>query len=173
MVGAPQPLQIRPQRAADLEPIKAVNAAAFAGHAATVAFDEIRATRIDIISLLAVDSHSATTIGHVLFSPVTLAAQEGPIAGMGLGQLAVVPDHQRSGVGAQLVHAGIAMLRARGCPFLIVIGHARYYPRFGFERATKHGMVCQWKGVPDDSFMVLFPCGQQQGLSGVASFAGI
>ena len=47
------------------------------------------------------------------------------------------------------------MLRHRSCPFVIVLGHPEYYPRFGFERASKYGISSQWQGVPDDAFMIL------------------
>jgi putative acetyltransferase len=76
---------------------------------------------------------------------------------MGLGQLAVAPDYQQQGIGQQLTNQGLEMLRAAHCPFVIVVGHATYYPRFGFEPGSRHGLKCQWPGIPDDSFMVLYP----------------
>ena len=39
---------------------------------------------------------------------------------------------------------------------MIVLGHKDYYPRFGFETASKYGLCSQWEGVPDEAFMVLF-----------------
>jgi len=41
------------------------------------------------------------------------------------------------------------------CPFVIVLGHPEYYPRFGFELASKYRLASQWEGVPDDAFMVV------------------
>jgi putative acetyltransferase len=35
------------------------------------------------------------------------------------------------------------------------LGHPAFYPRFGFEVASKYGLVCQWPGVPDEAFMVV------------------
>jgi putative acetyltransferase len=67
----------------------------------------------------------------------------------------VIPERQQEGIGSQLVRRGIDMLRQHGCPFVIVVGHPEYYPRFGFERASKYGLSCQWEGVPDEAFMVL------------------
>ena len=53
------------------------------------------------------------------------------------------------------MHAGIRGLKERRCPFVIVLGHAGYYPRFGFERASHYAIRSQWEGVPDEAFMVL------------------
>jgi putative acetyltransferase len=70
--------------------------------------------------------------------------------------MAVLPAHQNRGIGSMLVREGLKQLVAQGCPFVIVLGHPEYYPRFGFEPASKHGIRCQWEGVPDAAFMVLF-----------------
>ena len=55
---------------------------------------------------------------------------------MGLAPLAVLPAHQGQGVGSAFVRRGLAILREQDCPFIIVLGHAAYYPRFGFEHAS-------------------------------------
>jgi putative acetyltransferase len=34
-------------------------------------------------------------------------------------------------------------------------GQPKYYPRFGFEPASRHDIRSQWSGVPNDAFMVL------------------
>jgi putative acetyltransferase len=46
-------------------------------------------------------------------------------------------------------------VRRSGSPFVLVLGHADYYPRFGFERASRYRLRSQWDGVPDDAFMVI------------------
>jgi putative acetyltransferase len=147
---------VRPQRRPDdLAAIRAVNDAAFDRRGQTQAFDEFRESRDDIISLVA--QANEQVVGHVLFSPATLKSDSEKIAGMGLGQLAIAPEYQRQGIGQQLTQEGLALLRKEKCPFVIVVGHATYYPRFGFEPGSLHGLKCQWKGIPDDSFMVLYP----------------
>ena len=156
----------------DLETICAINAAAFVEHGGTEAFDRFRAECNNILSLVA--HVEDTLVGHVLFSPVTMTTPDGTVSGMGLGQLAVEPEWQNKGIGTELAATGIDNLRTSGCPFIIVIGHADYYPRFGFELGASHGVKCQWEGVPDDSFMVLFlDQSKQDKLRGIAGFDGL
>jgi putative acetyltransferase len=69
--------------------------------------------------------------------------------------MTVRPDRPRQGVGSQLVRCALDVLRERGCPFVVVVGHPEYYPRFGFERASAHGLASQWAGMSDAAFMVL------------------
>jgi len=166
-------IKIRPQnQSGDAQAIFTLNEAAFAEHGGTEPFDQFRTGRDDIVSLVAEDQQQI--IGHVLFSPVTLETPNGDIQGMGLGQLAVQPQHQNQGIGSLLSEQGIQQLRESKCPFIIVIGHASYYPRFGFSRGSLHNIACQWEHVPDETFMVLFLNeGDQHKLTGVARFDGL
>src|SRR5262249_48789511 len=109
-------------------------------------------------------------VGHILFTHVRLEAPAAVLEGAGLGPMAVLPAFQRSGVGSRLVADGVARLRARGCPFVVVLGHPEYYPRFGFVPASRHGVDCQWS-VPDEAFMIL-PLDplRLEGVSGVARY---
>jgi putative acetyltransferase len=85
--------------------------------------------------------------------------------------MAVLPDRQRLGIGSQLVRRGLDILRERDCPFVVVVGHPEYYPRFGFGPASTRGLMSQWKGMPDAAFMalVLNPR-EMKGASGVAKY---
>ena len=75
---------------------------------------------------------------------------------MGLGPMAVLPEYQKQGIGTTLITEGISQLQQLGCAIVVVLGHAEYYPKFGFSPASGHGLKCQWDGVPDSAFMVRF-----------------
>ena len=68
--------------------------------------------------------------------------------------MAVLPEFQRKEIGSRLISEGIDRLRKRGFPFVLVLGHPAYYPRFGFVPASKYNVRCQWE-VPDEAFMLL------------------
>lgn len=113
-------------------------------------------------------------VGHVIFTPALINAGGSEIRGMGLGELAVLPEFQRQGVGTLLGNAGLDALRAGGCPFVIVVGHASYYPRFGFRPGTSLGLRCQWEKVPAESFMAMYlDENAMRGVTGVARFRDI
>jgi putative acetyltransferase len=88
--------------------------------------------------------------GHILFS----AARVGDVSGAALGPMAVIPEYQRQGIGGRLVNAGCERLARAGIPFVVVVGHPAFYPRFGFRRASTFGLTCEWS-VPDEVFMAL------------------
>jgi putative acetyltransferase len=92
--------------------------------------------------------------GHVLFSPVAVDPAAGRAGALGLAPLAVLPGRQRRGVGSALVRAGLDELRRRGAAAVVVLGHAAYYPRFGFAPASRFGLRCEFD-CPDESFLAL------------------
>jgi putative acetyltransferase len=103
------------------------------------------------VSLAAIQDNQV--VGHILFSPVTIESKQARFNAAGLGPMAVLPRYQRRGIGSQLVQAGLEQCRTQGIDIVVVIGHPRFYPRFGFAPARSHGIVCEFE-VPDDVFMV-------------------
>jgi putative acetyltransferase len=147
-------IRIRPETENDIAAIRHINEMAFGGREEADIVDKVRRQPGERLSLVAVDE-DGELLGHILFSPASLASKDGQLEGMALAPMAVLPDHQNRGIGTQLANTGIEMLRAKGCPFIIVLGHAHYYPRFGFQRASKYNIHSQWDGVPDEAFMIL------------------
>lgn len=82
-------------------------------------------------------------VGHILFYPMGV---RGKLGGAGLGPMSVDPSLQRSGVGSQLARAGLKMLQDSGAPIVFVLGHADYYPRFGFSESAAAEFDCKFKG---------------------------
>jgi putative acetyltransferase len=144
-------MHIRPERPTDIPGIRAVNLAAFETSAEADLVDALREQTEPIVSLVADDGK--TIVGHILFSPVTLMAHP-ELRIIGLAPMAVVPARQRQGIGSALVHEGLKRCRLLGFGAVIVLGHADYYPRFGFTPASHFGLGCEYD-VPDDVFMAL------------------
>jgi putative acetyltransferase len=84
--------------------------------------------------------------------------------------MAVRPELQRKGIGSRLIRAGNEKLKKRSCPFVVVLGHPEYYPRFGFRPARDSGIHCQWN-VPDNAFMILsLDQTEMRGVAGLAKY---
>ena len=161
-------VHIRAERPEDSSLIRHVNELAFGAPAEADLVDALRLACGDALSLVADDG---AIVGHILFTPVVVEDRQRHVVGMGLAPMAVRPDRQRQGIGLQLVRRGLDILRERGCPFVVVVGHPEYYPRFGFEPASTRGLVSQWEGIPDSAFMVLvLDVDAMAGASGVAKY---
>ncbi|MEM7165722.1 MAG: N-acetyltransferase [Planctomycetota bacterium] len=145
-------LQIRDEAAADFAAIEAVTTAAFRGASYASGTEALIVTALRdagelTISLVAVAAGSI--VGHVAISPVKIS--DGTTGWFGLGPISVLPQHQRSGIGSQLMEAALARLRADGARGCVVLGDPGYYGRFGF-RAEQQVTLAD---VPPEYFQVL------------------
>ena len=140
-------MDIRDERPADVRSIRQVNRRAFGRDQEANIVDALRSNGGTLLSMIAVDED---VVGHVMYSPVTI----GDMTGAGLGPMAVVPERQRQGVGSDLVTTSLGRLRGAACPFVVVVGHPAFYPRFGFKPASAYGISCEWP-VADEVFMIL------------------
>jgi putative acetyltransferase len=142
----------RPERTGDVAAIREIHEQAFGRAAEADLVDALRAHGKAALSLVAVRGERVA--GHILFSPVTIESGGRVTAAVGLGPMAVLPPHQREGIGSLLVWAGLEACRQAGHASVVVLGHPAYYPRFGFVPATRHGL--RWEHpAPDEAFMVL------------------
>jgi putative acetyltransferase len=140
--------EIREEFPADVPSIRDVNTRAFGRDQEANIVDALRSNGAVLLSLVAVEEEGV--VGHVMYSRATI----GEVSGAALGPMAVLPERQRQGIGGELVKTGTERLRKAGCPFLIVVGHPAFYPRFGFQPASAHGISCEWR-VPDEAFMII------------------
>ena len=79
-------------------------------------------------------------IGYVSYSPIFLKSDTN-ITGYILAPLAVSPEHQKQGVGSNLINAGIDMLTEDSVGVLLVYGDPAYYGRFGFKEEIGKSFV--------------------------------
>ena len=140
-------IDIRDEQPGDVNAVRDVNRQAFGEDEEARIVDALRDNGAASLSLVAVDG--GAVVGHIMFSPLSV----GDLVGAGLGPMAVLPSHQRAGIGSRLVQAGIDRLRSAGCPFVVVLGHPSFYPRFGFQPAAEYGLKCEWDVSPE-AFMV-------------------
>ena len=161
-------IEIRAELPEDAEAVREVNCRAFGQPEEADLVDRLRRGCEELVSLVAVVQNEV--VGHILFTPATVEGDGRTVSGMGLAPMAVLPERQRRGIGSELVRSGIDRLKGRGCPFVIVLGHAGYYPRFGFVPAGRHGIRSEWD-VPEEAFMILvLDESRMHGLSGVARY---
>lgn len=160
-------MHVRPEQELDWPAVRQVNESAFETAAEADLVVALREQAAPVISLVAQEGDAI--IGHILFSPVTHCGHS-ELTLMGLAPMAVVPERQHQGVGSALVRAGLEACRHLGAEAVVVLGHPRYYPRFGFSPAVGYGIRSEYS-VPDDTFMALeLQPGSLRGISGVVKY---
>ena len=161
-------ITIREELPEDIEAIRAVNQKAFGQPQEGQLVDVLRKNSAVLLSLVA--TLNDRVVGHILYSPVSVGADGEKAVGAGLGPMAVLPEYQRQGIGGKLIEAGNQKIREGGYPFIVVLGHPGYYPRFGFKPASSYEIRCEWD-VPDNVFMVMvMDQSKMMGVSGLAKY---
>ncbi len=143
-------IEIRNEEDKHIDAVRDIVRAAFPAEAESKLVDALRANGKAVISLVAVRDEKV--LGHILFSPVS-TTPPGEERGLGLAPVAVHPQAQLQGIGSQLIREGLRVCEELGFDYCVVLGGPKYYRRFGFEKASAHGLQNEY-GV-DEEFMVI------------------
>lgn len=162
---------LRAEIPADRDAIRRVVTAAFGQPDEAVLVDALRDTAEYIPELSLVAELTGQVAGHLLFTRAPIVGRKGETPALALAPLAVSPEHQRHGVGTALMNHGLAACARLGHRLVVVLGHATYYPRFGFVAALPRGIEAPFP-VRSESFMLheLVP-GAAHGIHGTIRYA--
>jgi putative acetyltransferase len=161
---------IRSEIPEDIPDIFEVNLQAFGQDSEARLVDALRDNGDFIGALSLVAVHGERIIGHILFPPIAIASEQGAVAALALAPLAVHQDYQCQGIGAALIEEGLKECQRLGHRIVIVVGHPKYYPQFGFTIAREFGIAAPFS-CPDEAFMAiaLVP-GALNGISGTVLY---
>lgn len=134
---------IRQESEADYEQIDRLLVEAFAkdphsDHREHILVRNLRKTAefISALSLVAVNA-SDQVVGYILLSLVSIDNQYPTLA---LAPVAVLPEYQRKGIGEKLILRAHEEAVNAGFTSVVLLGHADYYPRFGYVRLENFGI---------------------------------
>lgn len=88
-------------------------------------------------------------VGHALLS----RAHVGPVEGVVLAPLSVLPEYQLQGIGSALMAKVEALARDEDMAFISLLGDPDYYQRFGYLPASRWGVTAPMP-VPDEAFLL-------------------
>jgi putative acetyltransferase len=151
----PLPVSVRLEAPGDEARVRDIELAAFPGVEEADIVDRIRSEAPDGWQSLVAVTPAGDLVGHLLLSPCPVEDDAGDVVAsvLAIGPVAVTPAAQLQGVGSALMHAAMSLAMARGVPALVLLGHADYYPRFGFGSAREAGLEPPTPEWPDQHWM--------------------
>ncbi|MFY9487192.1 MAG: N-acetyltransferase [Solirubrobacterales bacterium] len=151
---------VRPEQPGDESEIAAILIAAFADATEAGLVARLRGSDSWVPELSIVVQQEEQLVAFALLSRVTAGESEALV----LGPVAVLPNHQRGGLGTAVVR--MALDRARGMNFecVVAIGPGPFLTNCGFRPAAARGLTTEME-LPDDVFQVaeLAPAGVTPG----------
>jgi putative acetyltransferase len=160
--------EVRPETAADHDAIWHVHERAFAPSIAEAKLvEQLRAAGDLVPELCLVAEEDGEVVGHIAHSRAGLASGHEVLA---LAPMAVLPEHQRHGIGSALVRESLDRAAGTEFPLVVVLGHPEYYPRFGFEPGAAHAIVDPY-GVAPEAWMVHLLPGYTPDARGLVTYA--
>lgn len=137
-------VMIRDATRIDHAAVRAVLRHAFPADDEANLVEQLRADGDGLVELVAA---SDTAIqGHILYSPLAIERDGVVIRAAALAPVAVLPAFQGQGIGGALIRAGNARCAELGLDAIVVLGHADYYPRFGFSAQTAESLQAPFSG---------------------------
>ncbi|MBC1422764.1 N-acetyltransferase [Listeria seeligeri] len=146
---------IRTEQPKDFQAIRQLNEAAFKGSVEADLVENIRQSDYYQPGLsLVAEAEDGTVVGYIMFSEISLETENKSRFILGLAPLAVLPEFQKQRIGSRLMEEGIRLSREKAYPAIAVLGHADYYPRFGFSSSEAFNIPAPFD-VPAEYYMLL------------------
>ncbi|SCJ97532.1 Predicted acetyltransferase [uncultured Clostridium sp.] len=102
------------------------------------------------LSLVAEDN--GKVVAHLMLTKANINNKGNSVETLALAPVSVLPEYQGKGIGSKLINVALESARRLGYKSVIVLGHDKYYPKFGFVPASKYEIRAPFD-VPDASFM--------------------
>lgn len=121
--------------------------------------EKIRQDESYLPELEIVAKENNTLLDYGLLSKVEVLDTSGKsLTGLVLAPLAVSPSFQGQKIGEKILRELETRGKSLGYPFISILGHPTYYPKFGYVKASTYHIFPPFE-VPDEAFMIkeLFP----------------
>lgn len=103
-------------------------------------------------------------VGHILLTKLKIKNGQDEFDSLALAPVSVLPEYQSKGIGGMLIRAAHKKARELGHKSIVLLGHEKYYPKFGYKRADNFGIELPFD-VPKENCMVIELT--ENGLNGV------
>lgn len=127
----------------------------YSDHKEQFLVERLRNTDAFIPELSMVAEIDEQLVGYILLTKIKIANEHAEATtSLALAPIAVLQTHQGKGIGGQLIRTAHQKAKELGFGSVILLGHAKYYPRFGYKTTKKYGIKLPFE-VPDENCMLI------------------
>ncbi|TYR31764.1 N-acetyltransferase [Sphingobacterium phlebotomi] len=127
--------------------------------------DRLRKSKAFIPELSIVAEVDHRIVGHILLTKLKIKNDQHEFDSLALAPVSVVPAYQGKGIGGLLIKEAHTKARTLGHHSIVLLGHEKYYPKFGYKQADYFGIELPFD-VPKENCMAIELT--KNGLAGVS-----
>jgi predicted N-acetyltransferase YhbS len=99
--------------------------------------------------------HNKEIIGFILFSTIEIVSKKVENNWLAMAPIAIRPEYQNKGIGGKLMIEGQNRARKMKYHGIVIVGHEKYYPKFGYELASFYRLKFPFE-APDENCFIYF-----------------
>lgn len=162
-------MRIRQENNHDFEAVfnliqKAFQSEPFSDHKEQFLVERLRKSDAFIPELSMVAEIDGKVVGHILLTKLKIKNETNEFESLALAPISVMPEFQGKGIGKELIISSHTKAKELGYKSIVLLGHEKYYPKFGYKQADKYGIELPFE-VPKENCMVIALT--EKGLHGV------
>lgn len=127
--------------------------------------ERLRKSNSFIPELSLVALYGDKIVGHILLTRVKIVNAQYKFESLALAPVSVLPEYQNKGIGGMLIKNAHKAAKDLGYKSIVLLGHAGYYPKFGYKPASTFGVELPYN-VPDENCLAIELV--EEGLKGVS-----
>ncbi|MEN5380115.1 GNAT family N-acetyltransferase [Sphingobacterium kitahiroshimense] len=116
--------------------------------------EKLRKSRAFVPGLSLVAEVDNNVAGHILLTEIKIKTSDDKITSLALAPVSVLPEFQGNGIGGKLINEAHQRAKDLGYQSVILLGHEKYYPRFGYKLAEEFGISLPFD-VPKENCMAI------------------
>lgn len=93
-------------------------------------------------------------VGHILLTKLKIKNGQVDFDSLALAPVSVLPEYQGIGISNKLIRAAHKKAIELGFQSVVLLGHAKYYPKLGYKQADIFGIELPFE-VPKENCMVI------------------
>lgn len=93
-------------------------------------------------------------VGYILLTKIIIETNTESVTSLALAPVAVLPAFQKKGIGGRLIVEAHRIAKESGYKSVILLGHEKYYPKFGYRPLRHHDLSLPFE-VPEENCMAI------------------
>lgn len=153
-------LLIRQENASDhIEVFKIIELAfkneEFSDHREQFLVNRLRKSKAFVPELALVAVYNDIIVGHILLTKIKIINKSKLFSSLALAPVSVLPKYQGQGLGGLLIKHAHKAAKKIGFQSVVLVGHANYYPKFGYRTAASYSIELPFEAVPRENCMAI------------------